>query len=106
MGGQRGLRLMPDNPRLTPDDLQALRAEHDALVGRVKRLEALVADRTTGIEREIRAGFQAINARFDGMEAELRYRFEQLDRLEEGQAQLSEGVRYLTSFLRDRVKGR
>jgi hypothetical protein len=27
-----------------PDDLQALRAEHDALVGRVKRLEALVAD--------------------------------------------------------------
>jgi hypothetical protein len=29
-----------------PDDLQALRAEHDALVGRVKRLEALVADRT------------------------------------------------------------
>ena len=40
------------------------------------------------------------------MEAELRYRFEQLDRLEEGQAQLTEGVRYLTSFLRDRVKGR
>ena len=32
-----------------------------------------------------------------------RYR---LDRLEEGQAQLTEGVRYLTSFLRDRVKGR
>ena len=74
---------MPDNPRLMPDDLQALRAEHDALVGRVKRLEALVADRTTGIEREIRAGFQAINARFDGLEAELRYRFERLDRLEE-----------------------
>jgi len=89
-----------------PDDLQALRAEHDALVARVKRLEVLVADRTTGIEREIRAGFQAINARFDGMEAELRYRFEQLDRLEESQAHLTEGVRYLTSFLRDRVKGR
>ena len=89
-----------------PDELQALRAEHDALVGRVKRLEVLVADRTTGIEREIRAGFQAISARFDGMEAELRYRFEQLDRLEESQAQLTEGVRYLTSFLRERVKGR
>ena len=89
-----------------PDDLQALRAEHDALVGRVKRLEVLVADRTTGIEREIRAGFQIISARFDGMEAELRYRFEQLDRLEESQAQLTEGVRYLTSFLRERVKGR
>ena len=40
------------------------------------------------------------------MEAELRYRFEQLDRLEESQAHLTEGVRYLTSFLGDRVKGR
>jgi hypothetical protein len=89
-----------------PDELAGLRAEHDALVTRVKRLEAMVADRATDIEREIRAGFQGINARFDGLEAEFRYRFEQLDRLEEGQAQLTEGVRYLTSFLRDRVKGR
>jgi hypothetical protein len=97
---------MPVPLPMCPGRTAALHAEHDALVTRVKRLEAMVADRATGIEREIRAGFQAINARFDGLEAEFRYRFEQLDRLEEGQAQLIEGVRYLTSFLRDRVKGR
>jgi hypothetical protein len=67
-------------PSDTPD---VTRADFDALAARVKRLEALVPEQRSALEREMRAGFQGINARFDGLEAELRFRFEQLDRIEE-----------------------
>ena len=52
------------------DELQALKADFDALVGRVKRLEQSTGEQRTALEREMRAGFQGVTARFDGLEAE------------------------------------
>jgi hypothetical protein len=54
----------------------------------------------------MRSGFQGINARFDGLEAELRYRFEQLDRLEEQLGGLVATVRDLGAFFRGRFNGK
>jgi hypothetical protein len=75
-----------------PDEaIDRIRADHDELAAR-ERLPAL--------EREMRAGFQsinakvdggfesikadlrAVNARFDGLEAEVRFGFEKIDRME------------------------
>jgi hypothetical protein len=65
------------------DSIEAIRHDFDELAARVRRLESHVADRQGALEREMRAGFQGVNARFDGLESELRHRFEQIDRLEE-----------------------
>jgi hypothetical protein len=72
---------------VTEDTLKALRADYDKLAGRVKQLEAeqRMVQRVA-LERQFRAGFEemrgafrGIGARFDGLESELRYRFEQTD---------------------------
>jgi hypothetical protein len=81
---------------MAEDTLEALRADH-------KSLEALVLERMVSLQREMRAGFQGINlrfdaekadsesvnarfdgvnARFDGLESEVRFGFEKIDRLE------------------------
>jgi chromosome segregation ATPase len=65
------------------ESLEALRHDYNELEARLRRYEALVSDRQGALEREMRAGFQGVNARFDGLESELRFRFEQIDRLEE-----------------------
>jgi len=85
--------------------IQALRADHDALAGRVKRLEALLGEQKGALEREMRAGFQGVNSRFDGLEAELRYRFDQLDRVETRVDDISKRLEQLEAFLRQRLNG-
>jgi hypothetical protein len=86
---------MPDG-----DSIEAIRHDFDELTARVRRLETHVSERQGAFEREMRAGFQSINAkvdggfesvkasfggvnaRFDGLEAEVRFGFEKIDRLE------------------------
>jgi predicted nuclease with TOPRIM domain len=86
------------------DSIEAIRHDFDDLVARVRSIEILALERKDAFEREVRAGFASVNARleatnaqfdgvnrrfdgvnarFDGLEAELRHRFEQIDRLEE-----------------------
>jgi len=80
-----------------PDEAtDRLRSDHDELATRVTSLETLILQRFHALEREMRAGFQSINLRFDavkadfagvhgrldGLEAEMRFGFEKLDRLE------------------------
>jgi hypothetical protein len=80
-----------------PDEaLDRLRAQHDEVATRVTSLETLILQRLPALEREMRAGFQSINLRFDatkadfagvhgrldGLEAEVRFGFEKIDRLE------------------------
>jgi hypothetical protein len=81
---------------MVDEALDRLRAGHDELKGRVTGLESFVLQRLPALEREMRAGFQSINLRFDamkadfagvhgrldGLEAEMRFGFEKLDRLE------------------------
>jgi hypothetical protein len=85
------------------DPLQALRADHEALAGRVKRLEQATGEQRSAHERRMQAGFDGVNAKSDGIEAELRHRFEPLDRLEEGQAQLAAALRDLSAVIRGRL---
>jgi chromosome segregation ATPase len=81
-----------------PDDtLEAIRHDFDELASRVKRLEALQGEQRRSFDAQLNAGFgemraafqvvnkrfDGIDGRFDGLESELRFRFEQLDRLEE-----------------------
>jgi hypothetical protein len=47
----------------------------------------------------MRAAFKGVNGRFDGLESELRFRFEQLDRIEHR-------LESLDTFLRSKLNGR
>src|SRR6516164_3266890 len=71
------------------DTLEVLRAEHNELAAGVRSLETLVVARLDAIEREMRAGFQSlkaglqgVNARYDGLESEVRFGLEKISRLE------------------------
>jgi hypothetical protein len=92
-----------------PDTLEAIRADFIALQARMKRLETLVPEQRSALEREMRAGFEAvegnfkgIHARFDGLETELRYRFEQF---EAGYEDISKRLDSLEAFLRSKLNG-
>lgn len=63
-------------------------------------------EQRSALERRLQAGFAAVNARFDGTEAERCYRFERRDRLEEGQAQLAAALGDPSAFVRGRLTGR
>src|SRR5215467_1226875 len=79
------------------DTIEALRAEFDELARKVNRLETLQTEQKRAFDTQLNAGFgemraafqvvnkrfDGIDGRFDGLESELRFRFEQLDRLEE-----------------------
>jgi hypothetical protein len=99
-----------------PDTLELIRADFDALSARVKRLESFTLEQRVGLEKEMRSGFQELRAsiaglaeaikgrfdgldgRFNGLETEMRFRFEQLDRIE---TELTE----LSRFLRSKLNG-
>jgi len=81
---------------MTDDTIEALRAEFDEFADRVKRLGELRAEQKRAFDTQLNAGFgelraafqvvikrfDGIDGRFDGLESELRYRFEQLDRID------------------------
>jgi hypothetical protein len=60
----------------------------------------------------MRAGFAAakndaagINACFDGLESKLRYRYEQLDRIDDHTGEIDGRLRRVEAFLRSRLNG-
>jgi hypothetical protein len=79
---------------------------------RVKRLEELRAEQKRAFDTQLNAGFgelraafqvvikrfDGIDGRFDGLESELRYRFEQLDRIDHR-------LENLDTFLRSKLNG-